>query len=99
MIEVRPLSPVVRGFYNTSIIAVISDARSCSRESDHSLVGMDVNAPPRLYLSPCYAFVVGAVKSHVASEDDTWIEGIHIEHSNPDTVDVRAAVSAGRAPR
>ena len=60
---------------------------------------MDINAPPRLYLSPCYAFVVGAVQSHVASEDDTWVEGIHIEHPNPDTIDVRAAVSAGRAPR
>src|SRR4029077_2303010 len=57
LIEVRPLQPGIRRCYNTSIIAIVHHARSCPREGDHSLVGMDGRTPPMPYFSPSQASV------------------------------------------
>ena len=95
----------IRRFYSASIIAIVHDARSCLRKGDHSLVGVDAVrrigiAPPMSYLSPGYAFVIRAVKSHVACQDVLWVEWIHSEHPEADaTVGIGAAVSPSKASR
>jgi hypothetical protein len=51
------------------------------------------------YFSPAHTFVLGAVKGHVACEDDVWVERIHSEHPKADTVGIGAAVSSSKASR
>ena len=57
-------------------------------------------APLVSYFGPSRAFVIRAVKSLVASENDLWVDGIHGEHGKADiTAAAGAAVGTDRRAR
>src|SRR5947208_13545174 len=57
-------------------------------------------APLVSYFGPSRAFVIRAVKSLVASENDLWVDGVHGEHGKADiTAAAGAAVGTDRRAR
>src|SRR5438132_10804024 len=98
------MQPRVPRSYDASVVALVHDIRSCPREDDRSLVGMDaagwigIVAPLVSYFGPSRAFVIRAVKSLVASENDLWVDGVHGEHGKAD-ITAAGGAAVGRYRR
>src|SRR5256885_5963228 len=89
--------PGIRRSYDASIIAVVRKDRSCPGEGNDFLVGMYGWSPPVPYFCPTCPFVFGAIKGHVASENDLRVGGVHRENREADVIGVGAAVGSGEA--
>ena len=61
------------------------------------MVAMDVWPPPVPYFFPTRPFIFGAIKGHIASEDDLRVGGIHGENREADTTGAIGARGDGAA--